>query len=182
MHVSADDFWELCAVNRDLRLERTAEGVLIAMTPAGAGSGGRNLRLSQRLANWSDQDGTGEPFDSSAGFTLPNGAVRSPDASWIRRERWDVLNRDQQERFAPICPDFVAELRSPSDSKTAMRAKMAEYLANGARLGWLIDPLDSTVEIYRPGRDVEVLANPKTLSGEDVLPGLVLELKGILFA
>ncbi len=170
----------LSSANSDLRLERSAEGELIIMSPAGAGSGRRNHKLSQRLGNWVDATGLGVAFDSSAGFRLPNNAVRSPDASWVTLDRWNALAPDEQERYAPLCPDFVVELRSPSDPLPEVRAKMREYLDQGARLGWLIDPLRNTVEIFRPGRPVEVREAPATLSGDDVLPGFVLDLNGIL--
>ena len=179
-----DLFWKICAANRELRLERTAGGDLEVMYPAGSESGERNNFLSYRLTHWSMTIGRGlggHCFDSSTGYTLPNGAKRSPDASWIARDRWAALSPAQKKVFAPICPDFVAELRSPTDSKRKIREKMVEYLANGARLGWLIDPNDETVEIYRPDRDVEVLQRPERLDGEDVLPGFSLELGGILF-
>jgi Uma2 family endonuclease len=143
--------------------------------------GRRNAALTGRLANWAEADGRGVGFDSSAGFTLPNGAIRSPDVSWIARHRWEALSREQQRGFAPLCPDFVAELRSKSDLKPTLRKKMREYIRQGARLGWLIDLVDDTVEIFRPDRPVEVLERPATLSGEDVLPGFVLDLKGFLF-
>ena len=178
--VSVEDFGRLCAANGDLRLERTARGELIAMSPAGSESGMRNAALSAQLWIWARADGTGVAFDSSAGFTLPNGAIRAPDASWFRKERWEALPVKQQEGFAPICPDFVVELCSPSDSFKAGSEKMGEYLDNGARLGWLIDPMSASVAIYRPGREVETLNRPTSLSGEDVLPGFVLDLKGIL--
>lgn len=174
-------FWKLCAANPELRLERTARGELIAMSPGGTESGSRNGKLTLRLGNWAEADGSGKFFDSSTGFTLPNGAIRSPDASWISLDRWDGLTFEQRKRFAAICPDFVAELRSDSDRKAKLRKKMREYLAQGARLGWLIDPIDSEIEIYRLGRAIEVLKQPTTLSGEDVLPGFVLDLQGILF-
>lgn len=178
--VSVGDFERLCAMNRDLRLERTAKGELIAMSPAGSETGARNMTLSARLWNWSEADGTGIAFDSSAGFTLPNGAIRAPDASWILKERWEAIPTKLRRGFAPICPDFVVELCSPSDTFQAGSAKMVEYLDNGARLGWLIDPTSGKVAIYRPGRDVETLDRPASLSGEDALPGFALELKGIL--
>ena len=178
--VGVEDFERLCAANRDLRLERTAQGELIAMSPAGSESGARNMTLSARLWIWAEADGTGVAFDSSAGFTLPNGAIRSPDASWIRKERWEALSAKQRAGFAPIQPDFVVELCSPSDTLEAGSAKLREYLDNGARLGWLIDPESGTVAIYRPGRDVETLSRPASLSGEETLPGFVLDLKGIL--
>jgi Uma2 family endonuclease len=173
-------FLRLCAANPDLRLERTACGELIIMPPAGTNSGGRNQKLSGQLYNWAKANGLGLSFDSSTGFTLPNGAVRSPDASWVARDRWDALTAEEQEGFAPLCPDFVVELRSPSDRLGDVQGKMREYRSQGARLGWLIDPKRKRVAIYRPGRRVEVLTAPATLSGEAVLPDFVLDLKGIL--
>jgi Uma2 family endonuclease len=150
------------------------------MPPAGTESGGRNLELSVQLALWAKRTGLGRAFDSSTGFTLPNGAIRSPDASWVTQARWDALTHEQKEGFAPICPDFVVELRSPSDLLKTLRAKLREYLAQGAQLGWLIDPKSRAVEIYRPGQPPERVENPSVLSGEAVLPGFVLDLKGIL--
>ncbi|NEQ83523.1 MAG: Uma2 family endonuclease, partial [Moorea sp. SIO2I5] len=128
---------------------------------------------------WSRQNNLGKVFDSNTGFTLPNGADRSPDASWVQQERWDALTPVEQERFAPICPDFVVELMSPSDSLEKTRAKMREYMENGARLGWLINRKQRKTEIYRPHQAVEILNNPDTMSGEDVLPGFVLDLSTI---
>ncbi|MFO0889228.1 MAG: Uma2 family endonuclease [Isosphaeraceae bacterium] len=180
LHVSEEDFWRLCQQNPDLRLEHTVRGELIIMAPAGTESGARNAKLTMRLGVWAEADGTGEHFDSSTGYKLPNGNTRSPDASWVHRERWNALTPEQKQKFAPICPDFAVELCSPSDELVDVRARMSEYVANGLRLGWLIDPGTRTVEIYRSGRQVEVLNNPATLSGEDVLPGFVLDLKGIL--
>lgn len=174
-------FTRLCSANPDLRLERTAQGELIIMPPTGAGSGGRNLTLSRQLGNWVVGSGLGKAFDSSAGFTLPSGAIRSPDVSWVAQDRWDALTPDEQEGFAPLCPDFVVELRSRTDRLRDVRAKMREYRSQGARLGWLLDPKRKLVEVYRPGRRVAVLQAPATLSGEEVLPGFVLDLKGILF-
>jgi len=174
-------FWKLCQVNPELRLERTARGVLEIMPPTSGGTGQRNGWLTAQIVLWTMDDGSGAAFDSSTGFTLPNGAIRSPDASWILNERWNALTTEQREvGFAPISPDFVVELRSQSDTKEKVRQKMCEYIEQGVRLGWIIDPLDGTVEIYRPGRPVEILDKPTTLSGEDVLPGFVLQLKGIL--
>ena len=172
-------FYEFCAANRDLRIERTASGEVIIMPPAFSDTGNRNLKISQQLANWADQDGTGETFDSSAGFTLPNGATRSPDASWIKLERWNALTEDQKASFAPICPDFVIELRSSSDTLTRLRDKMQEYIENGSLLGWLIDRKNRTVQVYRPDREPELLENPETVSGEPELPGFVLRLAKI---
>jgi Uma2 family endonuclease len=180
-HVSDPDFYRLCQANPDLRLERSATGELIVMPPAAPDSGHRNAGISAQLWNWNQETGLGIDFDSSAGFTLPNSAIRGPDASWMTRERWDSLPRQERERFSRVCPDFVVELRSKSDDITALRKKMAEYVAQGVRLGWLIDPKGATVEIYRPGQPVEILERPATLSGEDVLPGFTLNLKGILF-
>lgn len=182
LYVSSAGFWKLCCRNRDLRLERTARGALIVMSPASSGAGRRNSWLTTQLGYWANRDGSGVAFDSSAGFTLPDGAVLAADATWIRKERWDALTPEEQEKgFAHITPDFVAELRSNSDRLKDLRNKMNEYIDQGVRLGWLIDPLKQTVEIYRPGRAVETLKKPATLSGEDLLPGFVLDLKGILF-
>ncbi len=156
IELTDDQFFQLCQNNQDLRLERTAEGELIIMPPTGWESGNRNSRLTQRLGNWADADGTGLAFDSSTGFKLPNGADRSPDASWVRRERLQALNPDPA-KFLPIAPDFAVELRSASDSLNTLPKKMQEYIDNGVRLGWLIDPQNQRVEIYRPRQDVEVL-------------------------
>ncbi|HCF29178.1 MAG TPA: Uma2 family endonuclease [Cyanobacteria bacterium UBA11049] len=179
IELTDEQFFQLCQNNRDLRLERTAEGELIIMPPTGWKSGNRNGRLTQRLFNWTDADGTGLAFDSSTGFKLPNGANRSPDASWVGKERLEALNPDPT-RFLPMAPDFVVELRSATDNLKTVQQKMQEYLENGVRLGWLIDPQNQQVEIYRQGRDVEVLQSPSSLSGEDVLPGFVLDLTQIL--
>lgn len=177
--VSYEQFKELAAVNRDLRLERTATGELIVMPPTGSDTGKRNIDIEGQLWVWNRQTKLGVVFDSSTGFHLPNGADRSPDASWVKLERWEALTPKEREGFAPICPDFVVELRSPSDSIETLRAKMREYMENKASLGWLIDRKSRKVEIYRQGRDVEVLDNPTTVSGEDVLPGFVLDLSEV---
>jgi Uma2 family endonuclease len=179
IELTDEQFFQLCQNNRDLRLERTAEGELIIMPPTGWESGNRNSRLTQRLGNWTDADGTGISFDSSTGFKLPNGANRSPDASWVSRERLEALNPDPA-KFLPLAPDFAVELRSASDSLKTVQQKMQEYIENGVRLGWLIDPQNQQVEIYRPGQEVEVLQSPTSLSGEDVLPGFILDLAQIL--
>ena len=181
LRASPRAFWRLCVANPDLRLERTARGEVIVMAPAGSDSGWRNGKLTMRLGNWAEVDGTGEFFDSSTGYTLPNGAVRSPDASWIARDRWLSLPLAARKRFAPISPDFVVEITSPTDTLKITREKMLEYLDQSVRLGWLLDPKSGLAEIYRPDRPIESLARPATLSGEDVLPGFVLDLKGILF-
>jgi len=180
LHVTQEQFEALSAANRYLKLERTAEGELIVNPPTGGESGKRNLSISTQLGNWFEaHEELGEAFDSSTGFRLPNGADRSPDGSWIERERWESLTPQQRKGFVPLCPDFVVELRSASDSLPKLQAKMREYIANGARLGWLIDPQNRRVEIYRPGREVDVWENPTKLSGEDVLPGFVLNLRRI---
>jgi Uma2 family endonuclease len=171
-----DQFFQLCQNNRELRFERNANGELIIMSPAGGETGNRNGRLNQQLFNWTDADGTGIAFDSSTGFKLPNGADRSPDASWIKLERWDALSDEEKRKFPPICPDFVIELLSPSDSLKTTQEKMKEYIDNGVHLGILINRKSRQVEIYRPGKEVEVLDSPATVSGEDVLKGFVLNL------
>jgi Uma2 family endonuclease len=173
-------FFELCQKNRDYRFERTATGELLIMPPAGSDTGRRNADITFQLQAWNRQSNLGVVFDSSAGFKLPNGSDRSPDASWVKRERWEALTPEQQETFAPLSPDFVVELRSPSDSLKALQTKMQEYMDNGVRLGWLIDRKNQRVEIYRQGQEVEIVSSPATLSGEDVLPGFVLDLKDIL--
>ncbi len=179
IELTDEQFFQLCQNNQDLRIERTAQGELIIMPPTGWGSGNRNGRLTQRLFNWTDADGTGVGFDSSTGYKLPNGANRSPDASWISRERLEALNPDPA-RFMPMAPDFAVELRSATDSLRATQQKMQEYLDCGVRLCWLIDPQNQQVEIYRLGQNVEVLKSPSSLSGEDVLPGFILDLTRIL--
>ncbi len=179
LELTDEQFYELCQVNRDLRLERAATGEIIIMPPAGGETGHRNINLAFQLEAWSSQNDLGLAFDSSTGFKLPNGAERAPDASWIKRDRWDSLNADQKRKFPPLCPDFVIELRSETDSIKTLQLKMLEYIDNGAKLGWLIDPKTQKVEIYRQGKQVEILQNPATLSGEDVLPGFVLSLSSI---
>jgi Uma2 family endonuclease len=174
-----EQFWELSLSNRDVRLELTAQGKLIVMPPTGWESGKRNMKLGSRLNVWAEANGTGVAFDSSTGFRLPNGAVRSPDAAWVKQDRLDAVNADP-EKFLPLAPDFAIELRSASDSAKDIRDKMNEYRTNGVRLGWFLNAKDKEVEIYRLGQDVEVMRSPTSLSGEDVLPGFVLELEGIL--
>jgi len=180
LDLTDEQFWQLCQNNRDLRFERAATGELMIMPPTGSETGRRNMDLSFQLQSWSRQNGLGIAFDSSTGFKLPNGANRSPDAAWIKKERWEALTAEQQEKFAPICPDFVVELRSPSDNLENLQKKMREYIANGARLGWLLNRQNREVEIYRPNQEVEIKRSPTTLSGEDVLPGFILSLEQIL--
>jgi Uma2 family endonuclease len=175
-----EQFFQLCQKNRDYRFERTASGELIIMPPTGSDTGRHNVKITTQLEIWNSQNHLGEVFDSSSGFLLPNGAERSPDASWVKLERWNALTIEQQEGFAPICPDFVVELRSRTDSLKELQKKMQEYIQNGAKSGWLIDRKNKRVEIYRPGREVEILDNPLILSGEDILPGFILDLSMIL--
>jgi Uma2 family endonuclease len=180
LHVTPQQFEELAAANPDLQLERTSLGELIVNPPTGGESSQRNFSLTTQLGIWFEaNEDLGEGFDSSGGFILPNGATRSPDVSWVSRQRWETLTPEQRRRFVPLCPDFVVELRSATDSLTKLQEKMQEYLDNGARLGWLIDPQNQRVEIYRPGQPVEILEHPMELSGEDVLPGFVLNLRRI---
>jgi len=177
--LTSEQFYQLCEENPDLKLERSANGELIAMPPTGGETGKRNVKVTTQLDLWNEQTELGEVFDSSTGFTLPNKADRSPDASWVEKSRWSALTPEQREKFIPLCPDFVIELVSPSDSLKKTQEKMQEYLENGCRLGWLINRKKREVEIYRPGQDVEVLQSPLTLSGENVLPGFVLNLQKI---
>ena len=179
VELTDDQFYELCQANRDLRLERTATGEIIIMPPAGGETGHRNIEISFQVQAWSRQNNLGIAFDSSTGFKLPNGAERAPDASWIKCDRWNSLNSEQKRKFPPLCPDFVIELRSETDSIKTLQSKMQEYIDNGAKLGWLIDPKTQTVEIYRLAKQLEILQNPATLSGEDVLPNFVLNLSSI---
>jgi len=180
MELTDEQFFRLCQHNRDLQFERTANGEILIMPPTGGETGNRNIELAFQVQAWSRQNNLGIAFDSSTGFKLPNGANRSPDASWVKRERWEALTAEQREKFVPLCPDFVVELLSPSDSLKETQAKMQEYIDNGAKLGWLIDRKSQHVEIYRPNRDVEVVENPTSLSGEDVLPRFVLDLRTII--
>ncbi|HEY9878683.1 MAG TPA: Uma2 family endonuclease [Leptolyngbyaceae cyanobacterium] len=180
LDLTDEQFFQLCQNHRDLKFERTAAGELIIMSPTGGSTGDRNAELTFQLRAWSRRNNLGKSFDSSTGFKLPNGANRSPDASWVRMERWNALTPEQQEKFVPLCPDFAVELMSPSDALEDVQRKMQEYIENGSQLGWLINRKQRQVEIYRPGQPVEVLDAPKTLSGEEVLPGFVLELAEIL--
>ena len=179
--VELDDeqFFEFCQLNRDWRIERTAEGELVVMPPTGWKTGNYNLRVGAALLAWADQDGTGVATDSSTGFDLPNGATRSPDAAWVKRSRLAALTEEQKAKFLPLCPDFVIEIRSSSDNLKTLRATMQEYIDNGAQLGWLLDPSDRRVYVYRPGVAVECLENPAIIGGNPILPGFVLELANI---
>ncbi len=176
VYLNNDKLFELCRLNRELRIERNAEGELIVMAPAGGETSNRNAEVTMQLALWAKRDGTGRVFDSSGGFILPNGAMRSPDAAWVERPRLRGLAPANRRRFLPLCPAFVIEVRSPSDSPRAARDKMREYAANGARLGWLIDLEERRLHIFRPGRDPEILENPDAVAGDPELPGFVLRL------
>lgn len=169
-----DDFFNFCQANDRWRLELTKEGNLIIMMAAGTKTAWRNAQLTRWLGNWAEENGTGIYFDSSAGYLLPNGAERSPDTSWIRNERWQALSNKAQEKFAPICPDFVVELRSRTDRLKPLQAKLEEYIENGAQLAWLIDPYKRKVYVYRPGKAMETLIKPEQISGDPELPGFVL--------
>jgi Uma2 family endonuclease len=177
--LTSDQFVRLCRDNPDLRLELTARKEILIMPPNWTKTGIQNAEISLQLGIWAKADGTGIIGDSSTGFTLPNGAVRSPDASWIRRERWDALTKDQQNSFAPICPDFLVELRSHSETLLELQAKMAEYIENGTQLAWLIDPYEKQIHIYRPSLTPEVIENPATISAAALLPGFTLDLTQI---
>jgi Uma2 family endonuclease len=172
-----NQFYQLCKDNRDLRFEKNAYGDIVIMPPTGGETSNKNLKIIQQLANWTDKDSTGIAFDSSGGFKLPNGATRSPDASWIPLEKWQNLTREEREKFIPLCPDFIIELRSKNDSLKSLQEKMKEYIDNGTKLGWLINPQDQKVEIYREDQEVEILEHPLILSGENILPNFVLNLE-----
>jgi Uma2 family endonuclease len=174
-----EEFFLFCQANRNLQIERTARGEIIVMAPAGGETGGRNANLVIDLGNWARADKSGVVFDSSTGFDLPNGATRSPDAAWVRRERLAQLTANQKRKFLPLCPDFIIELCSATDALRAAQDKMTEWIANGVQLGWLLDPTERNVYVYRPGHTMEQLQNPATVSAEPVLPGFVLDLAAI---
>jgi Uma2 family endonuclease len=174
--LSDEQFFQLCQDNRDLRLERNPKGDLIIMPPTGGKTGNSNAGITAQLWLWNNLNKLGVVFDSSGGFKLPNGADRSPDAAWIPLEKWQALTPQQKERFLPLSPDFVIELMSASDNIETARKKMQEYLDNGTRLGWLINRKTREVEIYRQGQAVEILTNPESLSGENILPEFSLNL------
>ncbi|MBD0325206.1 MAG: Uma2 family endonuclease [Pyrinomonadaceae bacterium] len=177
--LSDEAFYEFCRANDEWRIERTAEGDIIIMPPTGGKTGIRNFKLITQFGNWVEAAGTGKGFDSSTVFTLPNGAQRSPDLAWVSNKRWQALTAEQQEKFPPLCPDFVAELRSRTDALKTLQAKMQEYIDNGAQLGWLLDPLERQVHVYRAGRSVEILDNPQSVSGEQVLSGFTLDVQSL---
>ncbi|MDY6805814.1 MAG: Uma2 family endonuclease [Cyanobacteriota bacterium] len=180
LKMTDEDFFEFCQMNRDLQIEQNKLGQLVIMTPEGSITGNRNLGIGAYLYLWAEKDGTGIAFGSSTGFTLSTGAKKSPDASWMRLDRWNSLTPEEQEKFAPICPDFVLELRSSSDRLKTLQEKMEEYMEEpGVQLGWLIDRKNRKVYIYRPGIEMECLDNPATVSGDRVLPGFVLNLSKV---
>jgi Uma2 family endonuclease len=173
------EFYEFCQLNPELRIERTSEGDIVVMAPTGGKTGKQNFKLIVALGLWVEADGTGQGFDSSTVFSLPNGAKRSPDVSWVRNERWNKLSTAEQEQFPPLCPEFVIELRSQTDSLSTLMTKMEEYIENGAQLGWLIHSIERQVHIYRPSVAPEVLDNPDHVSAEPLLKGFVLDVRKI---
>lgn len=179
IRVSEDLFLALVHENPDVEFERAGDGRLIVVPPAGNESSRQNIRLTTQLEIWNERENAGVAFDSSAGFRLPNGATYSPDAAWLKKARWLRLSIEERHRFAPVCPDFVVELLSPSDELSATREKLKEYIENGASLGWLIDPFRRAVEIYRPARKPEIVENPDSVTGEGALASFVLDLRPI---
>ena len=177
--LSDDQFYEFCRLNDELQIERTAQGDLLIMSPASFRTSHLNLRIALQLGEWAERDGSGLATESSGGFILPNSAVVAPDAAWIRRERLDAVPRERQERFLPLCPDFVIELLSPTDTLARTQAKMQEYMANGLALGWLIDPFARRVYVYRRGAELAVLDDPDAVDGAPVLPGFRLDLRKV---
>lgn len=175
LQMDEEQLYEFCAINTELRIERNATGEIIIMSPENISSGAANSELNLQFALWAKKEGSGRVFGSSAGFTLANTAMRAPDVAWVRKDRLRKLPKREWERFAHICPDFLLELRSKSESLPVLKRKMVEYLENGARLGWLLNPRTRTVYVYRPDQPVEELHNPAQLSGEAVLPGFVLD-------
>lgn len=175
--ISDDRFEDFCRQNPEVEMEMTKKGELVIMPPTGGTTGNRNFSLIGCFFNWIEKNQSGIGFDSSTVFKLPNGAKRSPDLSWVKNERWEKLTAKEQEKFPPLCPDFVVELRSPSDSIKNLQNKMTEYTENGAALGWLIDPLEKKVYVYAPDTEIEILDNPKQVSGEPLLEGFVLNVK-----
>jgi len=174
--VTPEQYEELVYKHDDLWLELTSSGELIVMPPTGLESDTRNFNLIIQLGTWAQTDGSGVGFGASGIFALPNGARRIPDAAWVKREKWNRLTKDQQQRFGPLSPDFVVELRSRTDRLPPLRAKMVEYIENGVSLGWLIDPFERRVYVYRPDHEVVILENPETVSGDPLLPGFKLRL------
>jgi Uma2 family endonuclease len=179
VQLTRTEFYKLCTANPDMKLERSAQGELIVMSPTGGETGHWNSKINGELYLWDREAQRGKSFDSSTGFSLPNGGDRSPDAAWLPIEKWQALTPEERQGFLPLCPDFALELLSPSDSWKQGQQKMDEYMQNGCRLGWLIDPKHKRAAIYRQGQPVEVVETPSTLSGEDVLPGFLLDIQAI---
>jgi len=179
--MSEEEFFQFCQMNDTLEFERDSQGNIILMSPTGSFTGNFNSRISGYLFVWNENSHLGEVFDSSTGFTLPNGAVRSPDVSWVKSEKWNLITESQKEQFAPICPDFVVEIRSKSDGLKYLQNKMEEYISNGTQLGWLIDRFEEKVYVYRitGGIFIHDTLNVK-LSGETILPGFVLDLGSLI--
>ncbi|MEJ7847382.1 MAG: Uma2 family endonuclease [Pyrinomonadaceae bacterium] len=177
--LSDDDFFEFCRDNPDVRIEMDKNGDIEIMAPTGAETGIKNFKLIGEFAVWVEKNGTGVGFDSSTGFRLPNGATRSPDLSWMTLEKWNAIPKAKRKKFAPVCPDFVVELRSETDTLASLQSKMEEYIENGASLGWLIDASKRKVYVYRPNVDVEILDDPKNISGGELLQGFILNVKDI---
>ena len=179
IEIDDEQFFEFCQANRDVRIERNSEGEIIIMPPTGWETGDKNAEITAQLRIWATQDGRGRSADSSTGYKMPNGAIMSPDASWVSNERLEKISPAKRLKFLPLAPDFVIELRSKSDSLSALKEKMAEYIENGVRLGWLIDATKKKVYVYRQNAEVETLENPSEISGEPLLSGFVLNLKEI---
>ena len=179
IEITDDEFFAFCQLNRDLRFERTAAGDIIVMAPTGGETGNRNADITAQLVTWTKRDGTGAAFDSSTGFKLPNGADRSPDGSWVRKSRLAALTHEQKLKFLPLCPDFVIELLSPTDTLAVTQAKMSEYLENGAQLGWLIDPEMRRVHVYRPHQAAVIMGDVFEIVADPELPGFILDLREI---
>jgi Uma2 family endonuclease len=179
LNLTDDQLYEFSQINRDLRIERNAQGELIIMPPTGGSTSQRNAEIIIQLGSWAKSNGEGATFDSSGGFRLNNGAVRSPDAAWVKRSRLSALTTEERQKFLPLCPEFVIELRSPTDSLDVLREKMQEYVDNGAQLAWLIDPEQKRVYVYRPGEPVQALEHPEKISGQPLLSGFELDLREI---
>ena len=179
IELTEEQFAQFCELNRDLRIERAANGELEIMSPTKGLADNQNIKITTQLEIWTERNRTGVAFGSSMGYTLPNGAMRSPDASWVPKLRLAALAPEDKNRFIPICPDFVVELRSDTDRLNTLQAKMEEYMENGTRLGWLIDPRDRRVYIYRTGTEIEILEDPDSVSADPVLPGFTLKLREI---
>jgi Uma2 family endonuclease len=177
--MSDDELMRFCAANDFLRVERDANGEILVMTPAGSKTSSMNSRITRLLDEWAEADGRGIVFDSNGGFSLPDGSMRAADAAWVARSRWDALTDAEQSRYAPICPEFIIELRSPSDSLVGLKEKMEQWIANGVQLGWLIDPETKTVSIYRPGEQPEILIHPTSVQGHGVMAGFELIMQRI---